>query len=154
MAVTDKDVFTRWTDLQPVLDWELVHMTEQYRAPLVLYYLAGKSLPQAAYELGISHEALSRRLRRGIKILCKRLARCRVAVSAPLLITLLRGSACARLVPKVLATAVLQTASRRRLSPGVAIPRRSVFGTDGSDKQARHLFAFERAITLGTQENN
>src|SRR5262249_48098015 len=42
-----------WQELRSVLDDELGQLAEKYRAPLVLCYLEGKTLEQAARELGL-----------------------------------------------------------------------------------------------------
>ena len=56
-------------ELRPVLDEELSRLAEKYRAPLVLHYFEGKTLEQAAHELGWPVGSMSRRLHRGRALL-------------------------------------------------------------------------------------
>jgi RNA polymerase sigma factor (sigma-70 family) len=72
-------------ELQEVIDEELSHLPERYRAPVVLCCLAGKTQEQAARELGWPVGSMSRWLTRGKELLRKRLARRGFTVSAALL---------------------------------------------------------------------
>ncbi len=60
-------------DLRQVLDDELLHLPEKYRAPVVLCYLEGKTHAEAARELGWRPGSMSRRLERARSLLKRRL---------------------------------------------------------------------------------
>jgi RNA polymerase sigma factor (sigma-70 family) len=83
-----------WRDLRPVLDAALDHLPKQYRAPLVLCYLEGKTQQEAARLLGWRPGTLATRLRRGLARLRVLLARRGVALSgAGLTVALVQSSA-------------------------------------------------------------
>ena len=54
-----------WHEVRTVLDEELNHLPEKYRAPLVLHYLEGKTVEQTATELGWPQGTVCVRLMRG-----------------------------------------------------------------------------------------
>ena len=68
-------------DQRQALDEELASLPENYRGPLVLHYLDGKSNQQVADELGLSVSAVEGRLKRGKKELRLRLARRGIGLS-------------------------------------------------------------------------
>ncbi len=61
-------------DLQPVLDQELNGLPENFRLPILLCDLEGKTIKEAAHRLGWPQGTLAGRLARGRKLLAKRLA--------------------------------------------------------------------------------
>src|SRR5262249_10908174 len=62
-------------ELRQILDEELNHLPERYRAPLVLRYLEGKTVEQTTQELGWRPGTVSSRLARGKELLRVRLGR-------------------------------------------------------------------------------
>jgi RNA polymerase sigma-70 factor (ECF subfamily) len=68
-------------DLRQVLDDELVHLPEKYRAPVVLCYLEGRTHQEAARELGWPSGSMSRRLERARILLRRRLIHRGVALA-------------------------------------------------------------------------
>jgi RNA polymerase sigma factor (sigma-70 family) len=81
------------------LDRELQSLSEKYRAPLVLHYLEGLSVPRIARKLGLSVSAVEGRLKRGRGELRLRLARHGLGLSVAL--------AALQLVPRELPAAEL-----------------------------------------------
>jgi len=69
-------------DEQAALDEELARLSEGLRAPLVLHYLEGRTVPEIAAELKMSQSAIEGRLKRGKKTLRKRLLRRGVLLSS------------------------------------------------------------------------
>jgi RNA polymerase sigma factor (sigma-70 family) len=67
-------------ELRAVLDEEINHLPEKYRAPLVLCYLEGKTNEQAARMLGCPVGSMSWRLNRGREMLRQRLNRRQMAL--------------------------------------------------------------------------
>ncbi|MBY0526542.1 MAG: sigma-70 family RNA polymerase sigma factor [Gemmataceae bacterium] len=112
-------------DLRPVLDQELQHLPDRYRAPLVLCYLQGRSTEEAARELGCPFGTVSSRLARGRDLLRARLARRGVQVSAGALTTALVEQATASALPSALIALTSQSALAFAVGPtagGVAGP--------------------------------
>ena len=92
-----------WSDLRPILDEELNHLPEKYRAPLVLCYLEGKTQEQAAQELGWPTGSMSRRMNRARDLLRERLARRGLALSSGLVFMLIAKNVGAAIVSPALA---------------------------------------------------
>jgi RNA polymerase sigma factor (sigma-70 family) len=99
---TDPAEEITWGELRSVLDEELAKLPEQYRAPLVLCYLEGKTQDEAARRLGWSKSTFRRRLERARDLLGCRLTRRGLALSAALSAPLLAGTTTNALVPPAL----------------------------------------------------
>ncbi len=125
---TELDPFDELVRLneQQLLDEELQQLPEASRAPLVLFYLEGKSQAEIAQQMGLSVEAIEGRLRRAKQELRQRLIRRGVFLSTVVAAaTVLTPSiACAApastLVSATLATALGTTAVGTSLLGGTA----------------------------------
>jgi RNA polymerase sigma factor (sigma-70 family) len=109
MEATEPSDEQTWRELRPVLDEELNQLPAKYRAPLVCCYLEGKSVEEAAQELGCPRGTILSRLARGRERLRLRLVQRGVALSSAALATVLPGNASAA-VPAVLAEATAKAA--------------------------------------------
>src|SRR5262249_28837220 len=76
MSATDPDPDAKaaWRDVSPVVDEAVQKLPEQYRAPVVLCYLEGRTYAEAARQLGLSKGTLSTRLTKAREVLRARLA--------------------------------------------------------------------------------
>jgi RNA polymerase sigma factor (sigma-70 family) len=72
----------RWDDVQAALDEEIQGLSEQHRAAFVLCAVEGKSVPEAAAELGVKPGTLSSRLTRARQRLQRQLARRGIKLAA------------------------------------------------------------------------
>ncbi len=97
-------------ELREAVYEELSRLPEQYRAPLILCYLEGKSQEEAARLLGDSPGSVKGRLERARKQLRTRLARRGLALSAGLFTTALTHSPAAAQIPTTLAASTLRSA--------------------------------------------
>jgi RNA polymerase sigma factor (sigma-70 family) len=88
-----------WHDLQPLLDQELNGLPENYRLPILLCDLEGKTIKEATQQLGWPQGTLAGRLARGRKLLAKRLANRGVVLSAGLLAAVVSQNAASAAVP-------------------------------------------------------
>jgi RNA polymerase sigma factor (sigma-70 family) len=123
-AVTDQHL---WNELQPLLDQELSRLSDKYRVAIVLCDLEGKTLREAAQQLGVPDGTLAARLTRGRAMLAKRLARRGLAVSGGALATVLSQNLVSASVPTSLVSSTIQvltlSAAGEAVAAGVISPR-------------------------------
>jgi RNA polymerase sigma factor (sigma-70 family) len=111
-------------ELVAILDEELASLPEQYRVPLFLCCVEGKSGDEAARQLGCSPSTLKRRLQHARKLLHRQLDRRGFALSMVALSALLLHSPATASVPAALAESTVRAAALvalgQPLSAGVA----------------------------------
>jgi RNA polymerase sigma factor (sigma-70 family) len=119
-----------WREVQGLLDEELGRLPEKLRAPLVLCYLDGRTRDAAARQLGLPITCLHGRLERGRKMLCERLARRGVTLSAALVSAAVGPGASGAALPPTLVLYTARAAGRiacgRALGKGL-VSTQSVF---------------------------
>src|SRR6516162_5442143 len=106
----DPAVAVMGRELRLVLDEELGRLAEKYRAPLVLFYLEGKTTEQVARQLGCPKGTVLSRLARGRDRLRRRLVRRGVALSAGVIAGVLAEKAAAAALPAALALGTVKGA--------------------------------------------
>ena len=68
-----------WVEIKRHVDAALTELPANLRSPIVLHYLEGRTQGQAAEELSLTQSAVSKRLKRGVRELRRRLKRAGVA---------------------------------------------------------------------------
>jgi RNA polymerase sigma factor (sigma-70 family) len=101
----------QWRDLQPLLDQELNGLPENYRLPILLCDLEGKTIRDAAQHLGWPQGSLAGRLARGRKLLAKRLASRGVVLSAGSLAAVVSENVASAGVPTSLMSSTVKAAT-------------------------------------------
>jgi RNA polymerase sigma factor (sigma-70 family) len=109
-----------WKELRSIFDEELVKLPGRLRAPLVLCYLEGLTQDEAAGRLGQSKSTLRRTLERGRELLCARLTRRGLTLSAALFAPLLSEGVASAAVPAALTASTTEAAAA--LAAGKAVP--------------------------------
>jgi RNA polymerase sigma factor (sigma-70 family) len=92
-----------WRHLEPLLDNAVRGLPDKYRSPIVLCDLEGKSRKEAARQLGWPEGTVASRLARARAILCRRLARHGLALSASAVAVVVSQNQASACVPPALA---------------------------------------------------
>jgi RNA polymerase sigma factor (sigma-70 family) len=95
-------------ELRGIVDEELGHLPEKYRAPVVLCYLEGLTYEAAGQQLGCSRGTISTRLTRARELLRRRLAGRGLAVSTGALVAWLCANAASAGAPGSLGIATIK----------------------------------------------
>ena len=96
-----------WSDLRSVLDQELSHLPDTYRAVIVLCDLEGRTRKEVARQLGVPEGTVAGRLSRARALLARRLTRRGVALSTgALAAVLVQNAASARVPPAVVSNTI------------------------------------------------
>jgi RNA polymerase sigma factor (sigma-70 family) len=111
-----------WREACRLLHEEIERLPEQYRGPIVLCHLEGRSRDEAAAELGWKLATLRGRLERGRDMLKRRLTRRGVALSAGLLAWLAGEASDARELPPALVNATLRAPMELRPAVVALLP--------------------------------
>jgi RNA polymerase sigma factor (sigma-70 family) len=110
-----------WRELRPVLDDEVSRLPEKYRAAFILCCLEGKSLEEAATQLGCPRATVGTRVARARTRLRGRLVRRGVVLSAAGLAAALATAPASASCPAALVEAAVQT-GLAALAGGAAAP--------------------------------
>jgi RNA polymerase sigma-70 factor (ECF subfamily) len=116
-------------ELRQVLDEEVDRLAPKFRAPLVLFYLEGKTTEEVAHQLGCPKGTVLSRLARGRERLQRRLVRRGVAPAVGLLAGTLAEQAAPAAVPAALAQQTVQAAVDGALSATVTALTKGVLRT-------------------------
>jgi RNA polymerase sigma factor (sigma-70 family) len=98
-------------DLRPLLDDELSHLPESYRAVIVLCELEGRSRKEAACQLGVPEGTVAGRLARARVMLAKRLIQRGVTLSGGALAAILSQNIASAGVPASVVSKTIKVAS-------------------------------------------
>jgi len=100
-----------WEHLHAVLDQELKVLPDIYRVAIVFCDLEGKSIKEAARQIGCPHGTVITRLARGRRLLARRLARHGPTLSGGVIATVMSQNAASASVPLPLVTSTIKAAS-------------------------------------------
>jgi len=109
-SITDKDTET-WMQLQELLDQELKRLPDKCRAAIVFCDLEGKSIKEAACQLGCPPGTVGTRLARGRQLLSRRLRRHALYLSGGMIATLIAQKGAAAAVPCLLFASTMSAAT-------------------------------------------
>jgi RNA polymerase sigma factor (sigma-70 family) len=110
MVGGDASVDVVWRELRQVLDEELDRLALKYRAPLVLFYLEGKTTEEVARQLGCPKGTVLSRLARGRERLRHRLVHRGVTLTGALMVAVLTDKTATAAVPAALAVDTVKAA--------------------------------------------
>jgi RNA polymerase sigma factor (sigma-70 family) len=113
-----------WAEVRTALDEELARLPDQFRAPLLLCYLRGRTQDEAAAELGWKPRTLKARLAHGRNLLRRRLTRRGVELPAALAGPLLAADLTAAMPPRItggLIAAAVNVVGRQPPGDGVSV---------------------------------
>jgi len=99
-----------WRQAQALVDDALARLADRYRVPIVLCDLEGRTIKEAARELGWPQGTVATRLTRGRAQLARRLAAAGLTLSAGAVTTLLAPGVLAAQVPAALVLATVRAA--------------------------------------------
>jgi RNA polymerase sigma factor (sigma-70 family) len=111
MPETEAVQHDQWADVRPLLDEELSHLPNIYRAVVVLCDLEGRSRKEVAGDLGLPEGTVASRLVRGRALLAKRLTKRGVTLSGGALTAVLAQRAASAVVPNSVLSSTINAAN-------------------------------------------
>jgi RNA polymerase sigma factor (sigma-70 family) len=126
VSTADPTQDVQWRDLAPVLDEEVNRLPDKYRVPVVLCYLEGKTVDEAARQLGCPRGTVGTRLARARQRLRSRLAGRGVVLGSAALVSLLAQAKSGAAPPAALVASTL-----RALITPAAVPTGVAALTEG-----------------------
>ena len=120
MAANPLDELT-WREVRQIVHEELDRLPEKYRQPLILCYLEGQKLEQAARQLGLTAGTFKGMLTRGRDKLRQRLRQRGLAMAAPLFAGMLAPAAANAMFAKTTAQAAVLLVSGKALGDGISV---------------------------------
>lgn len=99
-----------WQQVQVLLDAELTQLPDKYRIPIVLCGLEGKTIREAAQQLGWPQGTVATRLARGRGLLAKRLSNHGLELSGGVLVALLLHNVASASPPTAIVCSTIQVA--------------------------------------------
>jgi RNA polymerase sigma factor (sigma-70 family) len=121
-------------EVRAVVDEEVQRLPARYRMPVILCYLQGETLTQAAQRMGCPPGTVSGRLARARDLLRARLTRRGLALSAPALAVLLAPESSPALPPALARTTAQAAALGAGTGPVLGISQSVVSLTEGTVK--------------------
>jgi serpin B len=113
-AVMEREL---WSDLEPWLDQEVSRLPEKYRTVIVLCELEGKTVREAARQLGCPEGTVGSRLARARALLARQLARHGLAVTGGTLAAVLSQKAATASVPMAVLSSTVRAVTRVAAGP-------------------------------------
>jgi RNA polymerase sigma factor (sigma-70 family) len=110
-----------WRQAQLLVDDALSHLPDNHRVPIVLCDLEGRTIKEAARQLGWPQGTVASRLTRGRALLARRLGRSGLQLSAAALAALLAPGAMSAQVPAPLLASTLKAAGLFALGNTMAV---------------------------------
>jgi RND family efflux transporter MFP subunit len=123
VATPSSDSAPEQGDVRAILDEEVSRLPERFRVPAILCYLEGKSVAEAAVQLGCPRGTVASRLARARQRLRGRLARRGLAGTAGLLPVLARSGTAAPALIRATARAALPFATGQSVLAGIISTR-------------------------------
>lgn len=118
-----------WLDLEPILDEELSNLPDEYRAPIVLCDLAGKTIKDAAGLLDCPQGTLAGRLAKAREMLAQQVTRRGLILSLGTLTVLLTQHASSVAIPESTVNSLLSIAGSSMSAARPLSPLRNLIGS-------------------------
>lgn len=130
VAENSQTAETRWTDIDVLVDEAIAELPDELRVPILAHFLEGESYTAVAQSLGISRQAVTKRVKKGIQRLRETLRKRGVPVSLGALMSMMSaGFSEAAAVPTATSAVIAKMAlagTIHQTSAGAAVSGASV----------------------------